>query len=290
MAVKKEEAKKTRKKKEEVKLEDTTRIRVTEDRINDAESLDVSFLEGKRKKRSKEKILKEKKDHSFLYSILKFFVLILVLSVLVVFAFMYVRDNNLIEKIFKVNTTEVKKDEEEEKVHLDYNYLFIGDYHTDGMEFDDFYKPYVKVSNGDYTTSDILDDLRDYIYVYNPTHVFIELGVNDFKDETSISDVVSRLESIVKGIQNNRGKAIIYVESLYPVNDDIDESDINNDFIVDVNSEIETMCKNLKVNYIDMYSELSENNLLKEEYTDDGIKLNEDGYKKVFKVINRYIN
>ena len=49
------------------------------------------------------------------------------------------------------------------------------------------------------------------------------------------------------------------------------------------------MCKSLNVTYIDMYKELSENDLLKEDYTDDGIKLNSNGYKKVFKVINRYI-
>ena len=176
---------------------------------------------------------------------------------------------------------------------MDYNYLFVGDYHTDGMEFDEFYKPYVKVCNEDYTTNDILDDLRDHIYVYNPTDVFIELGVNDFKGETSINDVVSNLKSIVTGIQNNRSMATIYVSSLYPVNDTIDgfdkDENLTNDFIKDVNNEIKTMCKNLDVKYIDMYSELSEDDLLKENYTDDGIRLNEDGYKKVFKVINRYI-
>lgn len=289
MAVKKE---KTNKK--EVKLEDTTRIRVTEDRINDAESLDISFVEGNKKRTNKAKILKEKKDHSFLYGILKFLVLFLIVAVLFVFAFMYARDNNLLENVFHIKPqVRVEVKEKEIKI-MDYNYLFIGDYHTDGMEFDEFYKPYVKVCNPLYTTEDILDDLRDHIYVYNPTDVFIELGVNDFKGETSISEVVSNLESIVKGIKNNRSQATIYVESLYPINDTIEgfnsDNNLNNDFIKDINNEIKTMCKNLDVNYIDMYNELSENDLLKDNYTDDGIRLNSDGYKKVFKVINRYID
>ena len=51
--------------------DDTTRIRVTEDRINDAESIDISFVEGNKDKINKEKILKEKKDHSFLYGIFR---------------------------------------------------------------------------------------------------------------------------------------------------------------------------------------------------------------------------
>ena len=222
MAVKKaketKEVKKVKTTKKEKVDENTTRIRIDGDRINDAESLDVSFVDGNKSKTNKAKILKEKKDHSFLYGILKTFVLFLIVAVLFVFAFMYARDNNLLEKVFHVKPQVRVEVKEKEIKAMDYNYLFIGDYHTHNMEFEDFYKPYVKVSNEDYTTNDILDDLRDYIYVYNPTHVFIELGVNDFKSDTSIDDVVSNLRSIIKGIQTNREMATIYVESLYPIN------------------------------------------------------------------------
>lgn len=291
MAVKKEEKKTKKSKKAEVKLEDTTRIRVTEDRINDAESIDVSFIEGNKDKVNKEKLLKEKKDHSFLYGILKTIVLFFIVAVLFVFAFMYARDNNLLENVFHIKPQIKVKVEEKEKIKMDYNYLFIGDYNTFGLDFDSFYKPYVNISNDDYTTGDILDDMKDYIYVYNPTHVFIELGSNDLTDENSISEVVNNLKKIVRGIQNNRSLATIYVESLYPINDTIEgyESELGIEFIKKANSEIASMCKSLDVTYIDMYKELSENDLLKEEYTDNGVKLNSDGYKKVFKVINRYI-
>ncbi len=272
-------------------VEDTTRIRITEDRINDADSIDVSFIDGNKNKINKEKILKEKKDHSFLYGILKTLVLFLIVAVLFIFAFMYARDNNLLENVFHIKPQVKVKVEEKEVKTMDYNYVFIGDYHTEGLEFDNFYKPYVKVSNDSYTTVDILDDLKDHIYVYNPTHVFIELGSNDLVDENSISELVNNLKRIVRGIQNNRSLATIYVESLYPVNDTVDDfnSDISIELIKKTNIEIKSMCKDLNINYIDMYEELVEDDLLKKEYTDDGIKLNSDGYKKVFKVINRYI-
>lgn len=272
-------------------VEDTTRIRITEDRINDADSIDVSFIDGNKNKINKEKILKEKKDHSFLYGILKTLVLFLIVAVLFIFAFMYARDNNLLENVFHIKPQVKVKVEEKEVKTMDYNYVFIGDYHTEGLEFDNFYKPYVKVSNDSYTTSDILDDLREHIYVYNPTHVFIELGSNDLVDENSISELVNNLKRIVRGIQNNRSLATIYVESLYPVNDTVDDfnSDISIELIKKANIEIKSMCNDLDINYIDMYEELVEDDLLKKEYTDDGIKLNSDGYKKVFKVINRYI-
>ena len=283
--------KKKKTKVEEKKLEDTTRIRVTEDRINDAESIDVSFIEGNKNKVNKEKLLKEKKDHSFLYGIIKFFVLFLIVAVLFVFAFMYARDNNLLEKVFHVKPQVRVEVKEKEIKTMDYNYLFIGDYHTNGMDFEGFYKPYVKVCNEDYTTKDILDDLKDHIYVYNPTHVFIELGSNELVDENSISEMVNNLKRIVRGIQNNRSLANIYVESLYPINDSKDNfnSDLSIELIKKANTEIKSMCKSLDVDYIDMYSELSVEDKLKDDYTEDGINLNEDGYKKVFKVINRYI-
>ncbi|MBR5370095.1 MAG: hypothetical protein IK137_02190 [Bacilli bacterium] len=273
------------------KIEDTTRIRITEDRINDAESIDVSFVEGNKDKVNKEKLLKEKKDHSFLYGIIKTLVLFLIVAVLFVFAFMYARDNNLLENVFHIKPQIKVKVKEKEVKTMDYNYVFIGDYHTEGMEFADFYKPYVKISNEEYTTSDILDDLRDHIYVYNPSDVFIELGSNELVDEDSIDGIVNNIKKIVRGIQNNRSLATIYVESLYPINDSIEDfdSDLSIEYIKKANKEIESICKSLDVTYIDMYKELSEDDLLKEEYTDDGIKLNSDGYKKVFKVINRYI-
>ena len=271
--------------------ENTTKIRVTEDRINDAESIDVSFVEGNKNKINKEKILREKKDHSFLYGIIKTLVLFLIVAVLFVFAFMYARDNNLLENVFHIKPQVKVQVKEKEVKTMDYNYLFIGDYHTDGLEFDSFYKPYVKISNEDYTTLDILDDLRDYIYVYNPTDVFIELGSNDLIDENSISEIVNNLKKIIRGIQNNRSLATIYVESLYPVNDTVEgfDSNLSVEYIKKTNKEIESMCKSLDVTYIDIYKELSEDDLLKDDYTDDGIKLNSDGYKKLFKVINRYI-
>ena len=109
--------------------ENTTKIRVTEDRINDAESIDVSFVEGNKNKINKEKILREKKDHSFLYGIIKTLVLFLIVAVLFVFAFMYARDNNLLENVFHIKPQVKVQVKEKEVKTMDYNYLFIGDYH-----------------------------------------------------------------------------------------------------------------------------------------------------------------
>lgn len=286
------EKKKTRRKKKIDKtLEDTTRIRIDDVRINDAESLDVSFIEGRKNKKvrennkAKENILKEKKDFSFIFSVIKILFILIVLGVIIFLGAMAIKETNIFKDTDKKETKEEKKTE---KVKLSDNYLFVGDFYIDNMNFDEFIYSYVKSGNKDYTTSDLLDNLNNDIYVYNPSSVFIEIGYNDLINEVEENTILNNIEDIIKGIKSNREYAKIYIESLYPINSK--DSKIDNDTIKNFNERLEKLVKSLEVNYIDMYSELVEDDLLKESYTDDGILLNEDGYKRVFKVINKIVD
>ena len=62
-------------------------------------------------------------------------------------------------------------------VDMDNNYLFIGTFNTNRLDFNDDYH-YIKVSEDNYNTNHILDDMTTQVYRYNPTYVFIELGIN----------------------------------------------------------------------------------------------------------------
>ena len=42
--------------------------------------------------------------------------------------------------------------------------------------------------------------------------------MNDLLEERDMSDILDDMEKIIKGIQENRPYAKIYVESLYPIN------------------------------------------------------------------------
>ena len=46
--------------------------------------------------------------------------------------------------------------------------------------------------------------------------------------------------------------------------------------------------KEKKVTYIDLYSMLEKDEKLDEEYSDDGIHLNDDGYRQMLKMVNKY--
>ena len=102
--------------------------------------------------------------------------------------------------------------------------------------------------------------------------------------------------NIIDSVKTNRAYASIYIESLYPINDKIDDYDedildeVSNKDIVSLNKKIEKLAKQEEVHYIDLYSELKEGDVLKEKYTDDGVHLNKDGYKRVFKVIRGIVD
>ena len=168
--------------------ENITRIRVDSDRINDADSLDVSFIEGrkskkiKKNKKARENILKESKDYSKLFSFIKFIIFILFIIGVIVLGNFIIDDIDLFEKNdLKTNNI----DKIDDKVMVVDNYLFVGDFYLDDMNFEDFLYHYVKVSNKDYTTLDLLENLEDNIYKYNPSDIFIELGINDINNDVS---------------------------------------------------------------------------------------------------------
>lgn len=273
------------------KIEDTIRIRIDDDRVNDVDSLDTSFIDGKRKekvrsnKKVKEKILTESKDYSKVFNVIKYIFYILAALCIVFLGILALKNN----KFFDNKPKQVEEEKvEKEKIVLPDNYLFVGDFYIKNMDLEDFLYQYVKVSDLEYTTTDLLNNIENDIYVYNPSSVFIEIGYNDLANGMEIEDIISNLEEIIEGIKSNRPYAKIYVESLYPIN--VEDNTVTNKDIKKLNGKIKELTKTLKVNYIDMYSELLEDDVLKEKYSDDGINLNEDGYKRVYKVINRIVD
>lgn len=288
-------------------LDTTTKIRVDEERINDSESLDISFLEGRNKKskdaniKVKEKILKEKKNSNVFGVFKKIFYLLGLLCIVVLLVLLYINRDDFI-KTTKKDKKEVKKvipSKKEEEIILDDNYLFVGDFYTKDFDFEKFELDYhyVKDSDKDYTIKDILDNRREKIYRYNPSVVFIQLGINDLNDDRDNKEIIDDLKEIIKGIKDNRPYAKIFVESIYPIDkeheefdEDLIDKDIDNKCIEDLNKEIKEMVVSEKVNYLDIYSVLSDDGKLKGEYTTDGIHLSEEGYNKILDIIKKELN
>ena len=112
------------------------------------------------------------------------------------------------------------------------NFLFLGDSITDFYPLDEYYDNLPVVNSGisGNRTTDILNDMIKRVYQYNPTKIFILIGTNDL--DSNDSDIVDRtyknIKKIITKIKNNRNRAKIYLESVYPVNKDVDSNAVNN--------------------------------------------------------------
>lgn len=230
----------------------------------------------------------------------KLILIVLVIS-LFVNAFFLLRVNNLDSSVDSLNTTieENKKDYEKqiETLKEDYtNYLFLGDSITDFYDLDKYYKglPIVNSGISGNTTEDILDDMKARVYDYNPSKVFLLIGTNDLIHDSSVDDIASNIEKIVNEINSNKPQAEIYVESVYPVNDNLDEDMVdvrNNDDIMDINEKIKKYCDDNDYTYINMYDKLlDDDGNFNEEYTDDGLHPNDKGYEVITEELKKYLD
>ena len=182
---------------------------------------------------------------------------------------------------------------------LDENIVFFGDSITSGYKIEEFYPKnnVINSGTGGDTTENLLERMND-VYKYNPSKVFILIGINDLNRGKSIDEITKNIQKIINNIKANRKYTKIYIESVYPINRNVfEEKDysfnekINNDIIKELNNKIKILCKENKIQYIDVYNNLLDNDgNLKDIYTNEGLHLSDLGYFKVTTSLNKYIN
>ena len=183
----------------------------------------------------------------------------------------------------------VKKDYKEE------NIVFLGDSITEWYPLGELYEnniPIVNSGKAGYRTFELLPELKELVYQYNPTKVFILIGTNDINTHSGKKKLVNNVEKMIKRIKIHRVQCKIYIQSIYPVNkeDNQKENEIENKEIKEVNQKIKKICKKHNVTYIDVYKYLiDEEGYLDLQYTKDGLHLNDLGYLKVTKVLTPYV-
>lgn len=306
--------------KDEKRLENTTRIRIDSERLDDFDSLDTSFLEGRLNKKlkshkiSKEKLYSEKKKKSkskiktIDFDLIKNIMITVLTICIVTLGIVFLVKNNFfllredtkkttsVKKKVTVNSKVPIKDKTKDTSKIDDNYLFVGDFYTDKFDFGDLDYHYVKESSERKTTKEVKDNLNNNIYKYNPSIVFIELGMIDLVDDVNLDEIGENIEKIVKETKDVRPYAKIYIESIYPINRDVSEFNdkiindkVDNDKIKDLNSKLKKIAKDNDVLYLDVYKLLEDDGKLNEKYTDDGVELNKDGYNKILKEIKKVV-
>ena len=181
---------------------------------------------------------------------------------------------------------------------MDENIVFFGDSITNKYKVEEFFSNTYVINSGisGDKSEDLLNRMND-VYKYNPSKVFILIGINDLNNGIKEDEILNNIQKIINGIKTNRMHSKIYIESVYPINRDVfnekDYSfneDISNDTIKEFNKKLKKLCKENDITYINVYdSLLDDNGNLKDVYTLEGLHLNDLGYFKVTSTINKYI-
>ena len=291
-------SKKKDNKKKDISLDNT--IKIDDNRLNDTKLLDTSFLETRLdtksiKKENERQIINNNRLLSRIHFLRNLF---LSLALVCVFVLAFIFSFNYFKKtITSVLETRLNSKEVEEVVEdtlIDKNYLFVGDYFTDEFIFEKFDLDYHYVKSGtrslniDY----LLNNTKALVYDYNPSKLFIEVGLFDLSNSKDGTDIITNIEKLVNQIRYNRPYAKIYIESVYPINDSIEgyelkpfSDNVTNNKIIEFNRLLKDYCNANNIKYLDMFSYLEKGSKLDSNYTDNGYSLNNKGYKQVYKVI-----
>ncbi|HWA33895.1 MAG TPA: GDSL-type esterase/lipase family protein [Cyclobacteriaceae bacterium] len=123
----------------------------------------------------------------------------------------------------------------------------------------------------------------DEVIRFQPSKLFMLIGVNDLSKNIPNSAVIENIFSIVSMIHSGAPKTKIYVQSLLPVNPGVKgfmtrfskQSDI-----LEINGQLKKYADVLKYEYVDIHTAFRDGKeMLDARYTYDGLHLNAAGYQ-----------
>lgn len=302
------------KRKEVENLEKTNLLDIVidDERLSDKDSLDVSFVDGKKKNKAKEQAIeileeeinykeeaskidvpKKKKNNEFIST---FFIILFSFVLGFLICYIWARETGVFKSVKTVTKTVT-----ETKVVVDENIVFLGDSIFEGYDLEKFYEGMNVVNSGvsGHTSEDLLENMENRVYRYNPSKVILLIGTNDLNEDVEVEKVVENIGKIVDGIKENRPHAEIYVQSVYPVNKSGEDDKLykpsvgkrDNETIKSMNADIEKLCKEKNVVYMDLYDVLAnDNGDLELEYTTEGLHITDEGYEVITDEVMKLFN
>ena len=165
--------------------------------------------------------------------------------------------------------------------------VFIGDSITDLYHLDEYYSDLDKATynrgiGGD-TTIGVLNRLDVSLYQIVPSNIVLMIGINDINSGYLEDDIIARYTSILDNIKSNLPSSKLFVMSILPMHDAMQgyiDLNKNTEIIISINSKIKLLAEERSYQYMDLFSLVKdEDNHLIKAYSDDGIHLNDAGFR-----------
>ena len=139
--------------------------------------------------------------------------------------------------------------------------------------------------NGDITEG-MLNRMNSVLKT-KPKVCFFLGGINDLTRRVYPESTTTNIKSIINTLLDNSIKpvlqSIIYTEKRFY------DFEHNNKYVTIINDELKKFATEKNILFLDLNKHLSENNLLKAEYTHDGLHLNAEGYVVWGKIVKDLI-
>lgn len=163
----------------------------------------------------------------------------------------------------------------------DSSIVFFGDSITEYGEWSELFCDSKIVNRG--IAGDHCDGLRgrlDEIVRLKPQKIFVMVGVNDLAFHPP-EIVALKYNELAAGLLKKMPTTSIYLQSVFPVNNQVSPTAVNNKHIVTLNDAIQKIAKDNSLLFLDTHPLLLDSNgNLDEKYTLDGIHLNGHAYLK----------
>lgn len=159
--------------------------------------------------------------------------------------------------------------------------LFIGDSITEGFDLENYFpgKQYANQGMSGYSSGEVLDAINENWLTIAPDLVFICVGTNDLARCINFSDILDNIEKLANAVRfHNKKDCTIYLTSLFPTRHNPPRP---NALIRKFNVSLHQLAEHLSCGYLHLNPFFcDENGMLKREFTQDGLHLNDAAYKK----------
>lgn len=116
-----------------------------------------------------------------------------------------------------------------------------------------------------------------------PSKIFLMVGINDISHHVGADSVVRAIDELVGQIQRESRGSDVYLQSVLPINNDFKRYKNlrgEEETVLRVNAGLEKVAERRGVEWIDLFPGMSDGEgKLRRELTDDGLHLNEAGYR-----------
>lgn len=122
----------------------------------------------------------------------------------------------------------------------------------------------------------------DEVLSSRPSKIFLLCGINDMKRGTPNEVILANIAKIATRVKRESPKTRLFIQSLLPVNEAMlpaSYNKINNARINELNSSLETLCRQTGATYVDLHPALEDQEgSLRKELSIDGLHLRQASY------------